>query len=131
MPDEQKVERDLPYRASRGSSFLRSERLLTTSDYSTVFDAPTARFSAKSLSLLYKKNDWGFSRVGIIMPKKFVKLATRRNRFKRLIREQFRLGKDCLPNADIVFLLKRETSEHEFMSSCDRVWKFLILENNG
>ena len=63
-----------------------------------------------------------------IVPKKIVRLATSRNRHKRVIKEQFRLVKKCLPNVDIVLLLNQRVCEEELMRSCERIWNFLTHE---
>ena len=114
-PDEQRVEKDLPFKKLESASFSKSEKLLLKTDFSAVFRTPTGRFSANSLRMLYRKNDLGLSRIGIIVPKKIVRLATSRNRHKRLIKEQFRLVKKCLPNVDIVLLLNKRVCEKELM----------------
>ena len=127
-PGEQRVGKDLPYKKFKSASFKKSERLLLKADFSTVFRSPTGRFSTNSLRMLYRKNNLGLSRIGIVVPKKVVKLATSRNRQKRLIKEQFRQAKECLPNVDMVLLLNRKVNERELMQSCDRIWNFLSLE---
>ena len=127
-PGEQKVEKGLPYKGCKSSSFGKSEKLLLKKDFSDVFRSPTGRFSADSLRILYRRNDHGLSRIGVIVPKKVVRLATKRNRYKRLIKEQFRQTKGYLPNVDIVLLLNRKVNEKELGQACDRIWKFLTLE---
>ena len=127
-PGVRKVGKDSPYKGFRRRSFSKLERLLFKKDFSAVFSDPTGRFSANSLRILYRNNDQGLSRVGIIVPKKVVRLATTRNRYKRLIREQFRQTKEYLPNIDIVFLLNKKVNEKELGRACDRIWKFLTLE---
>ena len=127
-PDEQKVEKGLLCKELISASFGKSERLLLKEDFSAVFKTPAGRFSANSLRMLYRKNDLGLSRVGIIVPKKVIRLATTRNRYKRLIKEQFRRIKESLPNVDVVFLLNRKVDEKELMQGCDRIWKFLTFE---
>ena len=131
MPDEQKEEKDLPFRKPRHFSLSRSERLLSKIDFSAVFATPSGRFSASPLRLLYRNNNLGFSRIGIIVPKKIIRLSTERNRYKRLVREQFRQVKECLPNVDIIFLLSREANEIELKRGCDRVWEFLEFKGDG
>ena len=126
--DEQRAEKSLPFKTVRSTSFSKPERLLLKADFSAVFKESNGRFSTNQLRLLYRKNDLGLSRIGIIIPKKIVRLATSRNRHKRLIKEQFRLVKECLPNADIVLLLNRRTCERELLQSCERIWKFLTNE---
>ena len=127
-PGEQKVENDLPFKKLDSASFRKSERLLLKADFSTVFRKPDGRFSTDPLRMLYRKNDLGLSRIGIIVPKKIVRLATVRNRHKRLIREQFRLVKKTLPNVDIVLLLKKRVCEKDLMQGCVRIWMFLTTE---
>ena len=128
---EQRVGKDLPYKKIKSASFKKSERLLLKADFSTVFKCPTGRFSTNPLRMLYKKNNLGLSRIGIVVPKKVVKLASARNRQKRLIKEQFRQAKENLPNVDIVLLLNRKVDERELMQSCDRIWNFLTFEIEG
>ena len=127
-PGEQREEKSFPHKKSKRASLSKSERLLLKEDFSAVFSAPTGQFSASPLRILYRKNDLGLSRIGIIIPKKIVRLASARNRHKRLIKEQFRRVKESLPNVDIVFLLKRKVSEKELMWGCDRTWNFLTFE---
>ena len=127
-PGEQRVEKSLPYKKVKGASFSKSEKLLIKADFSAVFRNPNGRFSADPLRMLYRKNDLGLSRIGIIVPKKIVRLATSRNRHKRIIKERFRLAKECLPNVDIVLLLNKRVCEQELMQSCERIWNFLTHE---
>ena len=127
-PGDPRVEKGLPFKKSESASFSRSEKLLLKTDFSAVFRKPNGRFSASPLNMLYRKNDLGFSRIGIIVPKKVVRLATSRNRYKRVIREQFRLNKRCIPNVDIVLLLNKRVCEKELTRGCGRLWKFLTHE---
>ena len=129
--DEQKVENDLPFKKLEDASFSKSEKLLLKADFSTVFKRPDGRFSTDPLRMLYRKNDLGLSRIGIIVPKKIVRLATTRNRHKRLIKEQFRVVKKTLPNVDIVLLLKKRVCEKDLMQGCKRIWEFLTNEIDG
>ena len=125
---EQKVENDLPFKELESASFRKSEKLLLKADFSEVFRRPDGRFSTDPLRMLYRNNDLGLSRIGIIVPKKIVRLATTRNRHKRLIKEQFRLVKKTLPNVDIVLLLKKRVCEKDLMQGCGRIWNFLTTK---
>ena len=127
-PDEQRVEKNLPFKRFGGASFSKSEKLLLKEDFSAVFSNPHWRFSAGPLRMLCRRNDLALSRIGIIVPKKIVRLATSRNRHKRVIKEQFRLVKKCLPNVDIVLLLKKRVCEKDLMQGCERIWKILTTE---
>jgi ribonuclease P protein component len=55
---------------------------------------------AEALHVLVKPNGLGYPRLGMIVPKRAVALATRRNRLKRLIREWFRLNQARLSGRD-------------------------------
>ena len=125
---EQRVEKSLPFRELKSTSFSKSEKILLKADFSAVFKDPNGRFSTNPLRIYYRKNNLGLSRIGIIVPKKIVRLATSRNRNKRLIREQFRLIKKRLPNVDIVVLLNGRVCEKELIQGCERIWKFLTNE---
>ena len=126
--DEQKVGKNLPFEELERASFSKSEKLLLRADFSAVFSNPHWRFSASPLRMLCRRNDLNLSRIGIIIPKKIVRLATSRNRHKRVIKEQFRLFKKCLPNVDIVLLLNKRVCEEELRQGCERIWTFLTHE---
>ena len=128
MPDEQRVGKNLPFKKLERASFKKAEKLLLKRDFSAVFSNPHWRLSASPLRMLCRRNDLGLSRIGIIIPKRIVRLATSRNRHKRVIKEQFRLVKKCLPNVDIVLLLNERVCEKELMESCERIWNFLTHE---
>ena len=126
--DGQREGKGLPFKKLESTSFSKSEKLLLKADFSAVFSNPHWRFSDSPLRMLCRRNDLGLSRIGIIVPKKIVRLATSRNRHKRVIKEQFRLVKECLPNVDIVLLLNKRVCEKELMQSCERIWNFLTHE---
>ena len=86
-------------------NFPQSARLSNTGDYRRVFDSPAFKVSSTAFLLLARHTENSRSRVGIIVAKKHVKLATRRNRLKRLVREQFRLNL-LHPSLDLVVLAR-------------------------
>lgn len=87
--------------------FPKSVRLLTSGDYSDVFQAVDVRVSSKHFLILARGKNLPTARLGIIVAKKNVKLAVQRNRIKRLLRESFRLKQNTLPNLDLVVLAKK------------------------
>lgn len=55
-------------------------------------------------TVLYRHNDSEDARLGLAISKKHCKLANRRNRLKRLVRESFRNNKARLAGLDIVVI---------------------------
>lgn len=86
-------------------SFPQSARLSNPEDYRRVFDSPAFKVSSAAFLLLAQHAENSRSRIGVIVAKKHVKLATRRNRLKRLVREQFRLNL-FHPGLDLVVLAR-------------------------
>ena len=70
-----------------------------------MFDSPAFKVSSAAFLLLAQHAGSSRSRIGVIVAKKHVKLATRRNRLKRLVREQFRLNL-FHPSLDLVVLAR-------------------------
>jgi len=65
--------------------------------------------------VLARSNFEKTSRLGLVIPKKQIKLAVHRNRVKRLLREHFR--KIILPDTtDVVILLKRRITPEDLKS---------------
>ena len=81
----------------------RSRRLLKTVEFDRVFDR--RRSQADGVLLVYAcKNDLEFSRIGLVVSRK-VGGSVLRARWKRCIREAFRLSQDELPRGlDLVVL---------------------------
>ncbi|MFL0797710.1 MAG: ribonuclease P protein component [Cellvibrionaceae bacterium] len=87
-------------------SFGKQLRLLNAADFKAVFDDAPWRSALPQLLVLSRPNPLEQPRLGLIIAKKHVKLATDRNRLKRLIRESFRLNQHTLPKADIIVLAR-------------------------
>ena len=68
----------------------KSARLLNAHDYSQVFDNRSIRAGSTAGTVLALPASDNRSRLGIIVAKKNVRLASDRNRIKRLVREYFR-----------------------------------------
>jgi ribonuclease P protein component len=92
---------------SPSQQFTRELRLLTAKDYSRVFDNPIKVYN-KSFTLLARSNNLEHPRLGLVIAKKNLKLATQRNWLKRQLREGFRLNQSGFKNYDIVILTRRD-----------------------
>lgn len=98
--------------------------MLKSEDYDTVF-SNARRFAQKKFLLLVCKNKYNYSRLGIIIAKKNVKLAVWRNRIKRILRENFR-HQEFKQNLDIIFLAKKgvnELSNQEIRDQLNYQWQ--------
>lgn len=108
-------------------SFPQSARLSRPEQYRRVFDTPILKVSSEGFLLLAQYSDSGTSRIGIIIAKKHVKRATRRNRIKRLVREHFRLN-TLTPDLDLVVLARsaaKDMDNAQIMSDLERLWSTL------
>ncbi len=90
-------------------SFSKDCRLLTPNDYKAVFDKPDLRLGSKELLILVKKNEREKSRLGLVIAKKQIRMANRRNRVKRIIRESFR--QEVFKNSFDIVVLARQTAD--------------------
>ena len=73
-----------------GHKFPVSHRLVCSQEFDRVFKKCEFRLGNSALLFLAKPNHQGFNRLGMVVSKKSVPLAARRNRIKRQIREVFR-----------------------------------------
>ncbi|MCO6428247.1 ribonuclease P protein component [Nitrosomonas communis] len=67
--------------------------------------------SGEFFQLYVKPSNLDYSRLGLIVAKKMVRQAIKRNRLKRLLREVFRIHQQELDNMDCVFRLQRALTQ--------------------
>lgn len=85
--------------------------------------------------LLSTRDEVALSRLGLAIPKRYIKKANQRNRLKRLIRESFRKKRNELPKADIV-ILARDGSEDliklkgQIAQAVDKLWQKFLKQYN-
>lgn len=91
--------------------FTKSQRLLSSTEFKAVFDAPERKLHQSHLMAFIRPNDAQMPRIGMAITKRRVPTAVARNRLKRQIREQFRLQAYQLNNRDIVFIVKNSISD--------------------
>lgn len=84
-----------------GYRFRRTDRLLKTDEFSSVFHLRTLR-SNPFFQVYAAPNELGHARLGLVVGKKVAKQAVRRNYIKRTVREWFRLNQAALPACDFV-----------------------------
>lgn len=94
-------------------TFSKTQRLLKKTDFDSVF-ARKASVADGMLIVYACENDRNQSRLGLVVSRK-VGNAVVRNRWKRLVREAFRLAQHDLPKCDFV-VLPRGKQPPEFMA---------------
>ena len=105
--------------------FLKSQRLLSSSDYKNVFENTALKSGSKEFLILAASNSVDSPRLGIIVAKKHVRLAHQRNRCKRLFRESFRLHQSQLPNLDFIILARpgiNQSDNEALFNRLDQQW---------
>lgn len=85
--------------------FLWKQHIRRPAEISVVFKQGK-RFSFVCFTLIFLATQRNYSRLGMVISKKNCRLAIRRNRIKRLIREQFRLNQQAISDNDIVVVLR-------------------------
>ena len=83
-----------------------ANRLENASDFSFVFEDANA-VHGRFFTLLFRKYNMENARLGLVVSKKNVGQAVKRNRLKRVIRESFRQAAEIIPKVDIIVLAKR------------------------
>lgn len=101
------------------AQFTRQHRLNQAQDFRRAFQQGR-RLRQACLVAQVVTNCLAHGRLGLIVPKKIVKLSTRRHRLKRIIRESFRLNQSALQGLDIVIRLTHDQSSDEIL-----LWKAL------
>lgn len=90
----------------QSTRYHRQLRLLSSSQFKTVFENTSLKASSRHLLLLASNNQQGHARIGFVLAKKQLKLAVDRNRVKRIVRESFRHKYAQLDHIDVVVLAR-------------------------
>jgi len=98
------------------AGFSRERRLFRPGEFDSVLRLRDGRKEKGPLRLMFKFTDQRHARLGVIVPKRWVKKAHERNRCKRVIREHFRLCCGRLPPADFVVMVVRPVEAQQFPS---------------
>lgn len=104
-------------------------RLTTDAQFKRIFRS-ARKVPTELCAVFYCNNNLAYSRVGVIVPKKSIRLASKRNSFKRVVREGFRLRQHELKTIDIVFLAYKNAesvSKEKLCQHLEQQWEALIL----
>lgn len=108
-------------------SFPRQRRLVTKAEFKSIFDK-SKKINQKHLVLLYQRNQSPHARLGVIVAKRTVNSAVKRNRIKRILRESFRHYQDTLKGMDIIVIARRQCdqlSNQKLREGIDDLWEKL------
>ncbi len=114
--------------------FPRQVRLLTAGDYHRVFEKAETKAQTQQVLILARRNELGFSRMGLVVAKKHAKRAVDRNQFKRIVRESFRHHQSELENFDCVVLSRggaKNLDKIQLRTMIDKLWTRLGQKPNG
>lgn len=109
--------------------FSKTQRLLSSSDFTPVFNDAPIRASNSEILILCKFSSTNNARLGLVVAKKHIKHANKRNQFKRIARESFRLKQHKLPPIDAIVLARRGAdalSKNELRRMFDGLWKRVV-----
>ena len=90
---------------------MKMPALVGKKDFDNVFKNPDTSFSSGPFIVILKKNEISSTRTGIIIQKKFVKLAVNRNYIKRKFREI--IMRSELNSFDAVLMVKNKIEEFD------------------
>jgi ribonuclease P protein component len=108
-------------------TFTHTARLSQPEHYRRVFDSPEYKVSSGAFLLLAAPGATRSSRLGVVVAKKAIRRAVRRNRIKRLVREQFR-HHPFDKAIDLVVLARSgadQMDNPDVWSELDRLWRAL------
>jgi ribonuclease P protein component len=106
-------------------TFDRPRRLSRTKEFEAVFKKGRV-FKVGFCKVFVSFNQLSHSRLGTVVPKRAIKLSTHRHRFKRIIRESFRLNQTHFTGCDIIVLmLYRPENAEQLWLTLALIWKKL------
>ncbi len=104
-----------------------TQRLRLPGQFKRVFARPV-RAGNHQLTVLARPNGLAHARLGLAVPKRHLRRAVDRNRFKRIVRESFRLNQAGLAGLDIVVLARHGSVDFDarnLRAGIDRQWDFI------
>jgi len=108
--------------------FIKLLRLHCSEDFQRTFRQGNKQKQG-GLVLYTRLNGLGYARLGLAIAKRVIPSAVSRNRFKRLIRESFRLNQYRLPDIDIVIAVTNRSlyNNQVFLCDLDKQWSRLVV----
>jgi ribonuclease P protein component len=111
--------------------FPKNNRLLKAQEFEAVFNKAQFKKSNDLTLLLARANDLSIPRLGLVVAKKKIPKAVNRNRFKRVVREVFRLNKDKLKAVDIIVLARKDIKDLPQQEISSKLLQLLKVVEKG
>ncbi len=108
--------------------FTKKERLQKRREFQQVFDKGK-RYGNDQVKIYALVNDFPLSRLGLVVGKKFGN-APRRNRFKRIFREAYRLNKNLLNNSVDIIVIPRPGLKELTLKIVEHKFKKILTQSN-
>jgi ribonuclease P protein component len=86
---------------------LKKQNILTKDEVTKAFENVEAKLSSPHFTFLLSTRSIDEPGLCVILAKKNIKKATKRNLCRRLLKESFRIHKDLLANKSLVVLSKK------------------------
>lgn len=102
--------------------------MLRPAEFQAVFDSAAFKIGEQHFLLLVRPNGLDHPRLGLVIPKKKVRLSVERNRLKRTIRESFRSHQAQIPAVDVIFMARNDLgslASADLAAVLDKSWKRL------
>jgi len=112
------------------AKFSRAMKMNNPGDFTRVF-RQAKRAGGGGLTVLTVRNSVGHPRLGLAIAKKHIKLASNRNRLKRIIRESFRHHQSGFENIDIVVLSRADVVKRpskQIWTALEKHWKTVAAQ---
>lgn len=113
---------------SRKQKLAKQARLNQAVDFKNLFSTGKKQV-CRHLAFFSKSNHLQYSRLGLVVAKKSVRKAVKRNQFKRVIRESFRLRQEILFGLDVVVIVYQHANQFnkvQLREILDKEWLRLI-----
>ena len=93
--------------APPGFTFPRNARLTSKREITAVLRRPKKRIDREAVRVLAAPNERGYARLGVVVGRSYDRRSTRRNQFKRCVRESFRLARRSMSGLDVLVLARK------------------------
>lgn len=112
--------------------FSRKHRLISQQAFRRVWEHPS-KIKLPYGFVFFRENQQDCARIGIIVKKQAVNLATRRNMLRRIVRESFRSHSLRFEGLDLIVLLRAECNRLDKKTirvGIDQLWQHVLANHS-